>query len=116
MSAEGDALVEFTGVSVVFDGRVRALDDVTLAIDKGEIVGLVGESGSGKSTLCRVLVGLIPPSSGTVTAISYGLSIGRLCSFPSGDLSSAMHSPPDSRRVNTSLSFSPGLPGILSGA
>ena len=59
-------LVEFAGVSVLFDGRVRALDDVTLAIGKGEIVGLVGESGSGKSTLCRVLVGLTPPSSGTV--------------------------------------------------
>ncbi len=60
------ALVEFAGVSVLFDGRVRALDDVTLAIGKGEIVGLVGESGSGKSTLCRVLVGLMRPSAGTV--------------------------------------------------
>ena len=67
VKARGEALVEFTGVSVVFDGRVRALDDVTLAIGKGEIVGLVGESGSGKSTLCRVLVGLTSPSSGTVT-------------------------------------------------
>jgi len=60
------ALVEFAAVSVVFDGNVRALDDVTLAIGKGEIVGLVGESGSGKSTLCRVLVGLTSPTSGSI--------------------------------------------------
>ena len=65
MTAE-TPLVEFGGVSVVFDGQVRALDDVTLAIRKGDIVGLVGESGSGKSTLCRVLVGLTRPSAGTV--------------------------------------------------
>ncbi len=59
-------LVEMKGVSVVFGGTVRALDDVTLVIQQGEIVGLVGESGSGKTTLCRVLVGLTPASAGTV--------------------------------------------------
>ncbi len=59
-------LVELDGVSVVFGGRVRALDDVTLGIAQGDIVGLVGESGSGKTTLCRVLVGLTPPTSGQV--------------------------------------------------
>ena len=60
-------LVSLQGVSVVFGGRVRALDDVTLAIDRGDIVGLVGESGSGKTTLCRVLVGLTPPTAGSVS-------------------------------------------------
>jgi oligopeptide transport system ATP-binding protein len=59
-------LIAFNRVSVVFDGRVRALDDVTFAIGHGEIVGLVGESGSGKTTLCRTLVGLTPPTHGTV--------------------------------------------------
>eukprot|EP01036_Dinobryon_divergens_P056993 gene56993-76097_t len=54
-------------VSVVYARRVRALHDVSLSIVKGDILGLVGESGSGKTTLCRVLVGLTPPTSGTVT-------------------------------------------------
>lgn len=60
-------LVSLQGVSVVFGGQVRALDDVTLSIERGGIVGLVGESGSGKTTLCRVLVGLTPPTSGSVS-------------------------------------------------
>lgn len=60
------ALVELQGVSVVFGGKVRALDDVTLTITQGDIVGLVGESGSGKTTLCRAIVGLTPASSGEV--------------------------------------------------
>src|SRR5580693_5962819 len=40
---------------------------VSFSIGRGETLGLVGESGSGKSTVARMILGLIPPSSGTVS-------------------------------------------------
>lgn len=67
-------LVEASGISKVFPGRgtfrrgppVQAVRDVSLSVAKGEAVGLVGESGSGKSTLGRILLGLMPPTNGTI--------------------------------------------------
>src|SRR6201995_5814708 len=45
---------------------LKAVDGVTFDISKGETFALVGESGSGKTTVARMMVGLLPPSSGEV--------------------------------------------------
>jgi len=47
-------------------GAQQILHDVTLSVDRGEVVSLIGPSGSGKSTLLRVLIGLTPPRGGEV--------------------------------------------------
>lgn len=57
--------VEVAGVSLRFDA-VQAIDDVSLTVGSGEIVGLLGHNGAGKTTLLRVVNGLLPPDAGTV--------------------------------------------------
>ncbi|MEM3334332.1 MAG: dipeptide/oligopeptide/nickel ABC transporter ATP-binding protein, partial [Thermoplasmata archaeon] len=45
---------------------IKALDGISIKIEKGDIYSLVGETGSGKTTFGRILVGLIPPTEGSV--------------------------------------------------
>jgi oligopeptide transport system ATP-binding protein len=53
---------------------VRAVDGVSLSLEKGEILGLVGESGCGKSTFSRTIMQLIPATSGSVVLDGENLS------------------------------------------
>lgn len=63
-------VIELNGLKKYFSvgkGRyVKAVDDITLNVKKGEIVGLVGESGSGKTTLARTILQLTKPTDSTV--------------------------------------------------
>ena len=49
-------------------GSTRALQEVSLAIQQGEVFGLAGENGAGKSTLIKVLCGVHQPDSGRIPA------------------------------------------------
>lgn len=52
-------------------GSLRAVDDLTLDIEKGEVLCLVGPDGAGKTTAIRMMCGVLPPTTGTVTILGY---------------------------------------------
>ncbi|MDP3316103.1 MAG: ATP-binding cassette domain-containing protein, partial [Devosia sp.] len=58
-------LLAVEGITKQFSG-VTALDDVSLQVRRGEILGLLGENGAGKSTLLKILSGVQPPTSGRI--------------------------------------------------
>jgi len=73
------ALIEFRNVTKIYghgEGRVRALDGVSLRIGEGEFVAVMGPSGSGKSTAMNIIGCLDQPTSGSY--LFNGIEVGRL--------------------------------------
>jgi peptide/nickel transport system ATP-binding protein len=80
MSTNADILVSIRGLKTYYSirgsflarllgreaGNVRAVDDVSLELRRGEVLGLVGESGSGKTTLGRTILGLVSATEGSI--------------------------------------------------
>lgn len=62
---DNNYILTLKNITKEFPG-VKALDDVTINIERGTIHGLVGENGAGKSTLIKVLAGIYQPNKGEI--------------------------------------------------
>src|ERR1700736_3914840 len=65
-------MIKVQNLAKVF-GAKRAVDDVSLSVERGEVLGFLGPNGAGKSTTMRMITGFIPPSAGTVTVGGYDM-------------------------------------------
>ena len=60
-------MIQVKNMSFSYNGQDEAIKNVSFSIEKGHFVSIVGHNGSGKSTLAKLLVGLLKPSSGSLT-------------------------------------------------
>jgi zinc transport system ATP-binding protein len=65
MTATTSVAVELAHISVIY-GNHAVLEDITFSVAAGQFVAIIGPNGAGKTTCLKVILGLIPPSSGTV--------------------------------------------------
>ena len=65
-STAKEVLLKVDGITKVYDGSVKAVDNVSLEVHRGEIFGLLGGSGCGKSTLLRMMAGFETPTNGKI--------------------------------------------------
>ncbi|GAA2463725.1 ABC transporter permease subunit [Agromyces soli] len=74
-AASGEPALSVTGLTVQF-GALKALDDVSLEVPAGSVMGLIGPNGAGKSTFVDAISGFLPHASGTVRL--GGTALGRM--------------------------------------
>ena len=58
-------MLEVKNLSVTYNGNIKALKEVNLNVNQGELVVLIGTNGAGKTTLLKALTGLVKVDSGT---------------------------------------------------
>ncbi|SDL30822.1 ABC transporter ATP-binding protein [Nonomuraea jiangxiensis] len=104
-------MIQFSHVSKAYQD-VKALDDVSFAVEAGTVTGFLGPNGAGKSTALRVLVGLSRPTSGTATVLGRPYQQLECPAAQVGTLldASAQHPGRTGREVLTLAAMTLGLP------
>lgn len=59
-------MIEIKNVSKTYNGNIKAIDNVTLNIPNGKIIGFIGLNGAGKTTLIKMMTGILKPDNGTI--------------------------------------------------
>ena len=65
-----DSMVAIRGISKSF-GAIRAVDDISFDVRRGEVLGLLGPNGAGKSTTMKMITGFLTPSAGSATVCGF---------------------------------------------
>jgi len=60
-------VIEIRNLTKIYSGSVKAVDSVSLTVNKGEVFGFLGPNGAGKTTTIKMIVGLLQPTSGSIS-------------------------------------------------
>jgi ABC-2 type transport system ATP-binding protein len=60
-------VIEIRDLTKIYSGSVKAVDSISLTVNKGEIFGFLGPNGAGKTTTIKMIVGLLQPTSGSIS-------------------------------------------------
>ena len=109
MTADPTMLLSVNNLEVCY-GVISALQDVSLHIERGEIVTLIGANGAGKTTLLRTISGLIRPARGTITLHRDGAEPAALNALPAHEIVrlGVSHSP-EGRQIFANLTVHENL-------
>lgn len=66
-------MIEYKNVCKTYNNTVKAVDNVSFSVKKGELVGFIGPNGSGKTTTIKLLSGVLTPDSGTIKINGYDI-------------------------------------------
>ena len=66
-------MIEIKKVNKSFNNEIKAVDNVTLQLKEGEIIGFIGLNGAGKTSLIKMMTGVIKPDSGTIMINDYDI-------------------------------------------